>query len=798
MKYWLLASSAVAALTATSAYGQTADEQHRPAVQTPAPAAQGAPAASSSGDSGQSGEVVVTANKYEQTLQEIPAAVSAFTSKQRDRMGILNNQDLAAFTPSLSISDDPPRVFLRGVGQNSGQRSSDPGVGLYYDGFYANNPTAISTSPIVTERIEVLRGPQGTLYGKNTTGGAINIISKRPTKTFTGEFRLNGGDYERIQPSLTLSGPISDWLRYRVTGTYKWQGVGFIHNTAGPDFGTGSNYTLSGQLEADLTSRLQLWLKFDYAKTDQIGAIATFELPYDTTSETFDGYLNINPTLGYTATNPGISNHRIQARDIPNTFKGVNKQLIAHLDWRATDDITLRYIGGYSSSHADIVADLDNSDRTAPFVYTGSLAIGCTLAGYDCRFSPVTRADISGDPKTYSNELNLIINTPRLDAVVGAYQYYEDAPYTSDLRRPLLPALAPQYFVNNPRGTYIDITGGNTNLTFAGFFDVNYKLTDTFSLQGGFRYTHDRKEVDAQIHALNFLSPLSLFVCGRLFCGLGEQPAAALTRNFAGWSGKIGAKWEPDPNTNLYGFISRGYKAGAIIDAAKQTVIPAETLVDYELGLKHQFGSFLSTNFAAFYYDYKDLQIQTNGPDPVTPGNYVTVYVSAPRARSYGFEAEVNLRMAKGLNALLVYSYLDAKILELKGVVDLANKAAGPQDLSGNAIPQSPRHKLALNLSYAFNALGGEVTASGNFEHTSTKYYDIFTNNPIYRGKPFDQVDLRLLYTDASKKFTVIGYVSNLFNVEAANFINLAPGTSPNTYQLNQPRTVGAELQVRF
>jgi iron complex outermembrane receptor protein len=787
---------AVAALAATSAHAQAADEQNR----TAAPGAQSTsnPGPAEPSESDQAGDIIVTANKYEQTLQEVPAAISAFNSKQRDRMGILTNQDLAAFTPSLSISDDPPRVFIRGVGQNSGQRSSDPGVGLYFDGFYANNATAISTPTLITDRIEVLRGPQGTLYGKNTTGGAINIISKRPTDEFTSEFRVNAGNYQRVQTGLTVSGPLASWLRFRATGTYNWQGKGFIQNVAGEDFGVGRKYSLSGQLEADLTSNLQLWVKYDYARTDQTGLIASFALPYNTTSETLDGYLNINPLLGYTGVNPGIANRRQQAADVVNTFDGTNRQLIGHLDWKVGDGFTLRYVGGYSKAHADIVADLDNSARTAPFVYTGALAFTCAAAGYNCMFSPVTRADITGDPKTYSNEINLIVNTQRINAVVGAYQYYEDAPYTSDLRRPLLPALAPSFFVNNPRGTYIDIIGGNKNLTYAGFADLTYKLNDQWSVQGGFRYTYDKKTVYSQILALNFLSPLSSLVCGHLFCGLGVQPASALTRNFTGWSGKIGAQWQPDTETNAYAFVSRGYKAGAITDVTKNIVIPAETLVDYEVGFKRRFSSAFSANLAAYYYNYNNVQIQTNGPDPVTPGNFVTVYVSAPRARSLGFEAEANLRIAKGLDALLVYSYLDAKILELRGITDLANKAAGLQDVSGNRLPQSPRNKVALNLDYGFDALDGKFNLSGNYSYTSAKYFDIFSNNPIYKGKAFSQVDFRLMYTDVRNKFTVIGYVSNLFDVTAANYINLVNGTAQSSYQLNQPRTIGAEFQVRF
>ena len=792
MRTKFLVSAAVIALVAVPAYGQ--DD---PAAKARA-AADATPGSPQSSSDDQSNDIVITAQKFEQKLQDVPAAVTAYDSKARDRIGILNNQDLAAFTPSLSISDDPPRVFIRGVGQNSGQRSSDPGVGLYFDGFYANNAAAISSPPLINDRIEVLRGPQGTLYGKNTTGGAINIISKHPTDTFTGEFRANVSNYEHVQTGLTLSGPLTSWLRYRVTGTYDWQGRGYIHNTAGTDFGTGRKYGFQAQIEADLASNLKLWLKYDFARTDNVGAIATYRGTFDTTTESLDG-LNINPTLGYTGVNPGIADARRQERDVENTFRGSNHQIVGHLDWSLSDAVTLRYVGGYNKAHAAVVVDLDQSARTEPFKYTGSLSVICGLVGYSCMYSPVTRGDITGDPTTYSNEINLLVNTKKFDAIVGVYQYYENAPYTSDLRHPLQPELAPAYFNNNPRGTYIDVSGGNKNLTYAGFAQVDYKLTDTLTFKIGGRYTYDKKEVSSQVQAINFFVPSSLFICGSLFCGYPPGALSSLTREFEGWSGDVGLQWQPNHDTNIYAFVSRGYKAGAITDVTHNVVIPAETVTDYEAGVKHQFGKTLSLNLAAFYYNYDNIQIQTTGKDPVVPGNYLQIYVSAPRARTLGFEAEANWQIAPGLNALLVYSYLDAKILELNGVVDLANPGAGAQNVSGNAIPQSPKNKIALNLGYTFD-IGdkGSLTMSGNYSYTSKKYFDIYSNNPIYRGKAFDQVDLRLMFNDAKKRFTVIAYASNLFNVTATNYIALINGTNQATLDLNQPRTIGAELQVHF
>jgi len=141
-------------------------------------------------------EIVVTAEKRQANLQEVPVAISAFTSETRDLLGITNIQDLTDFTPGLSYASTLDRMSLRGVGRLTNNYGSDPGIATYSDGFYTASNVEAGKPPIVTDRIEVLRGPQGTLYGRNSIGGALNIVSKRPTDTFQSEVRATVGNYD--------------------------------------------------------------------------------------------------------------------------------------------------------------------------------------------------------------------------------------------------------------------------------------------------------------------------------------------------------------------------------------------------------------------------------------------------------------------------------------------------------------------------------------------------------------------------------------------------------------------------
>src|SRR5688500_6589752 len=173
-------------------------------------------------------EIVVTAQKRSESLQDIPVAVSAFTSEVRDLIGINTIGDLTDLTPGLSYATTLDRMSLRGIGRLTNNYGSDPGIATYSDGFYTASNVEAGKRSIHTERIEVLRGPQGTLYGRNSIGGALNVISKRPTEEFQGEVRATAGNYDTQIYEASVSGPVTDWMRYRFAGNAGGQGEGFF------------------------------------------------------------------------------------------------------------------------------------------------------------------------------------------------------------------------------------------------------------------------------------------------------------------------------------------------------------------------------------------------------------------------------------------------------------------------------------------------------------------------------------------------------------------------------------------
>src|SRR3954454_15050743 len=213
-KVRLLASSAL--LVAVTAFGPTAYAQVR--------------SGTSAAASNTIEELVVTAEKRAQSLQDVPVAISAFTSERRDLVGINSIQDLTNFTPGLNYTSGNDRAAIRGVGRLTNAHPVPVPVAVYDDGIYTTSTTTAGKTPIFTDRIEVLRGPQGTLYGRNSMGGAINMISKRPTEEMYGEVRATVGNYGHTLLEAAVSGPLAPDLQFRLAGNWEKQRDGYFTN----------------------------------------------------------------------------------------------------------------------------------------------------------------------------------------------------------------------------------------------------------------------------------------------------------------------------------------------------------------------------------------------------------------------------------------------------------------------------------------------------------------------------------------------------------------------------------------
>jgi iron complex outermembrane receptor protein len=512
----------------------------------PAPAAAPAPAgaaATAPSEDNSIAEIVVTAEKRTENLETVPVAISAYTSKTRDLIGIETIQDITNFTPGLAYSTGLDRAFIRGIGRETNILATQPGVATYADGVYGYSVVAVSGDSMFQDRLEVLRGPQGTLYGRNSIGGTIDAISKHPTRDWEAEVRVNVGNFGVHNFEGSLSGPISDTMRFKFAGYKNDQTEGYYHNLANNTTtgGNGNFFYWEAQFEWDITPDVEFWLKADqlgYNQSYFFGNIGgSYEYaPYSVVS--------LSPTPGFglasgrgvtpanaLTTNPGITNlHNISVSDVPsNATLSRTYQVTPQLTWHTPWASDLKYIGGYTTYFYNLNQD-DNSGQRfngadiTSYVYPvipGSKQCG----GADCpplTVYPTPQFHYVQNESYFSNELNLTSHSDSsLQWIVGLFQYHETwdqpisiadpaqgnadkgcvtivvaalGPNAGCLQTPVILAAKalPKLAAPNPNNLLYEQEAAMKGNSYAAFGQTDWKFLPNWKLTTGARFTYDK------------------------------------------------------------------------------------------------------------------------------------------------------------------------------------------------------------------------------------------------------------------------------------------------------------------
>ena len=769
-------------------------------------------------------ELVVTAEKREQSLQDVPVAVSAYTSERRDVLGVSSVEDLARITPSVSYTNND-RMSIRGLGRLTNAIGTDPSVALYSDGIFSNSMFDSSTPSLFIERTEILRGPQGTLYGRNSIGGTINVVSKRPTEEFSAEVRAMAGNYESYRLDGLVSGPVLDNLRFLLGASMERREDGFLENSGPARNGAEvRRWMVEAQIEADLgdstVARLR-YSKFDWDDSYGVGnTFANNISPYDTTSLTGVGTsaLYYNTAYGLQLANPGVTDPYAQNVNSP-AYGSLDNHHRLHFD--LTSDLgwaTLKYIAGYQQYDYNTSTDSDLSPRAGP----QDILVDPDGPG---PIAPFLATNVSTDARTFyeerqswlSNEINLSSNSDGpLNWIVGLYQYYQEYDQPQGIRVVGDPALFQPLSLQgtlsqpNPRGAFLYVDGHLETKSYAVFGQIDWEFAEAWTLTAGLRYTYDDKtgfdiaryvaRTPALALAFGALAPPAVAqayavdltiqqVCGGttiaacaanpLTANLVANPTGGLRRDLSGdWdalTGVLGVRWEPDPDTNLYLRYSRGYKSGGWLGSNGLSPDPyadPEYVNSFELGAKKTFGGRLQTNAALFYTDYKGFQAPLTAPlGSITATQFLNLDASI-----WGLELESLWSPIDNLQLMLSYAYLNTELDSGCCFVDTADPRAqapgaqpvGPapggrtyQSVVGNDLPLSPRNKLTLGATYDVHFSPGTLTLSGTASYVDPQQSTLFAN-PIYRTKSFTTGDLRALWRDAEDRYTIIGFVKNV------------------------------------
>lgn len=754
------------------------------------------PEASESAD-----EIIVTARRRSEDLQDVPVAVSVLGAAQLETTGTYNITRLTQLQPTLQFYSSNPRnsaINIRGIGAPFGLTNDgiEQGVGLYIDQVYYSRAASASFDFIDIEQIEVLRGPQGTLYGKNTTAGAVNITTRKPSFTPEARFELTGGNLDFIQAKGSVSGPlIGDVLagRFAITGTSR---RGTIFNTTTQNYvNEQRNLGFKGSLLFTGIDGLDLTFYADYNRQNAECCTQVFARVAPTrrsASRQFDALI---AALGY---EPPSRNAFDRLTDIDS-------------DLQAKQDF-----GGVS-----LLAEYDIGGGTLTSVSAWRFWDWRPASDRDFLGIPITT--ISANPsnqRQISQEFRYSSKGGEtFDYVIGIYGYRQ----TINTAGAQEQGSAASLFLlgpttgNNPAlldGLRQDVDIRFDNNSLAAFGQLTWNITDTLRLQPGLRLNYDTKDASYNAVVSGGLAnptPAQLALQRSI---LAPQSYVARYRDF-NVSYDVNLAWEPAQDVLVYASYARAFKSGGInlsglpTDAAGNPALSVaevapEKVDHYEIGVKSQFwGKRATLNLTAFRTDIQDFQTTvTNGQIGVVRG-----YLANADVRSQGIEADLSLRPVDWFSSYVSIAYTDAEYTDFPDApppIELSG-GSGAQlvpfvDISGQELPGVSKWAVSwgAEATLPLPGDGGREFYAGTDASYRSSFSSTATPSAFTRVDGYALVNFRLGYrTDDG--FNVFGWMRNAFNRDYFEFLSLQPGNNGLIVgQVGDPRTYGITVSKKF
>jgi iron complex outermembrane receptor protein len=770
-------------------------------------------------------EVIVTANKRESNIMDTPAAVSAYDQESMDILGIENAGDIARHTPSLTIA--PSRVSIRGVGRATVALGSDPGVGLYWDGVYTTENDIFGYSNFLDiERLEVLRGPQGTLYGRNTIGGAINFISTQPNnEEWGGKVVVEAGNYDYLVLQGLASGPVTERLSALVALSQITR-EGFQKNEGSSKrFDEQDNVYGTIALTHDTTDNWTNSLKVYKNKSDRRGPQPYVLDPYSTDfiqsfndSDTgaianfpgmFPGQNFANGNQGMTRQNPALKDENKVAIDT-DPYVDQERKAATFVSEYDFDRYNLKYTAGYSEFDyasdydADGIKASDSGLDWSQLRWFG-LPVSALNGGFGLTPAMTTRP-FSQSNTTYSHELQLITDFDGdFNFIGGLYYYNSDEDQKLSFIESNDELMATYAYFGQFIGPVSDenyLFDGRSELetnSYAVYGQMNWDWTDRTVLTVGLRYSYDDKEGSDRTFVQFVGDP-------------GERKA---DDDWDQVTWRIGVDHILADNHFLYAFVATGYRSGGFnLMAPNETTdvntVDPEELVSYEVGYKgSMFDDRLNLSSALYYYDYTDLQVLK---EDLINGVAVPVYENAADAAAWGLETELSALLTDNLMFSATYSYnnteyknyesIDANACALgpeqKGMSQ-APLCTEPQDLDGNEFLLSPEHKASANLTYMWQLFDLDWRATTSYQYVGDQWMTAFNNSDYDKMDAYGQWDVLLSVLSEEDAWEITAYVKNVSD-DRETIFHPRPSTVSTLSEstLTNPRMYGVKLTYNF
>ncbi len=635
-------------------------------------------------------EIIVTATKREASVHDVPIAVSAYSGEDLKSRGVQDLKDLQQISPSLSVYDSNSSsnggtLRIRGVGTTGNNAGLEAAVGTFVDGIYRPRSGQVFTDLVDIDRIEILRGPQGTLFGKNTSAGALHIITMKPEYEFGGHASVTGGNLDTRRAEVSVTGPlIEDVLAYRLSGTYSARDGYYEDIDTSDEFAEQDRWTVKGQLLFNPTNNLEARLIVDYSERDESCCPATFE--------------TLGPTAGIIRALGGDPQTSSGSDDVTvgtnfDPFEEIeDKGFSLEVTWDIVPSITLTSITGYREFEADRGQDVD-------FTNADIYLLGNGHEEFD----------------NFSQEVRLQGTSGDIDWLVGVYGYTEDiensgrflelssqGPAFFDALFAALGATPPGFILG---AGLLDVGDG-----LAGEFDQDtegwsifthntWHATDRLDFTVGLRYSEEDKDGDSVINGTGGPNQVAEnWPCATLpvatFCGNAGFDSSTDEEE---WTGTVNVAFQISDDINSYVSYSRGYKAGGInLDPTANKFDPVslvftdsstfdpEFVNAWEIGVKANFlDGTLTLNTALFYSDYSGFQLNTFNGAFFTIDNVNEVI-------SQGIETEVIWNIANGVFVTGGVTYADSRYGSDAGFIKIGSSPTGVTVLDDQRITHSP------------------------------------------------------------------------------------------------------------
>ena len=694
-------------------------------------------------------EIVVTALRGATTLQRTPAAVTALSGEELTSRGISTVEDLSAVVPGVSFGKNigQAHIAIRGIGADAVVAGQDPRVAFYQDGVYIARPDAQVAGMFDVGTVQVLKGPQGTLYGRNATGGAVVVTSAAPTDAQEGYLRAGYGNYNAVKLEGAVSGPLAETLSARLAAHYENRDGYGKNVVTGTEIDDRNEWGVRLSLRWTPSANLELLTIADYSREDD----RANGLHY------FGPARAGIPPLGLALGGRAELNSRDIASDIDPfvdiTTWGIAEHISYDAGWAKFASIT-----AYRKLDSLNVTDVD----------------GTSL--------PIAFNRLSDHAEQFSQELTVDGEVGKMSWLAGGQYFYEDiGPAGAEI--PISSAImgGPLSLRDAFRSQGYQKTVG-----LAAYAQLSYEFFDGLKLSVGGRYSTEKKTLDDTFQ-LDFSRPYEQ--------GGPLIPVAGFPRHledrFSRFTPTATLEYQAADNVFLYATYGQGFKSGGYTFGVNQPAYRPEKITSYEAGVKSTlFDGMVTANLIGFHYDYTDLQVtQVRGTTSFTE--------NAATAKVDGLEVELAVRPTDSFTFGGHLAYTDATYDAFRSI-DPINTAGGELDLSGNRLPQAPRQSYGIYAQNVWSLNAYDVTLRGDYNFTGSQFFTPF-ENPLLSQDSYDvgSVSLRVEHHNG---VSVEAYVRNIGDTQAIaqSYASSNLFRQPVLGTLIAPRTYGVTVGYSF